>query len=79
MTFTGIGASTLSLAQKAAIAQANVTVANATVVFTDAANSYVFHNGALAANAGDSLVTLVGVTALLLSETGGTTGAVFIS
>lgn len=64
MTFTGTGATTLSAAQKAAIAQAAITTANNTVVFTDGSDSYVFHNGAAAANAGDSLVKLVGVTAL---------------
>ena len=64
MTFTGTGASTLSWAQKAAIAQSAVTVADKAVVFTDGSDSYVFHNGAAAANAGDSLVKLVGLTAL---------------
>jgi hypothetical protein len=64
MTFTGTGAATLSVAQKAAIAQAVVTVADKAVAFTDGTDSYVFHNGATAANAGDSLVQLIGVTAL---------------
>ncbi len=63
MTFTGTGAAALSVAQKAAIAQAVVTTADNTVVFTDGTDSYVFHNGATAANAGDSLVQLIGVTA----------------
>jgi hypothetical protein len=76
MTFTGTGAATLSVAQKAAIAQAVVTVADKAVVFTDGTDSYVFHNGATAANAGDSLVQLIGVTALGAGSVGAGAAAV---
>jgi hypothetical protein len=82
MTFTGTGAATLSVAQKAAIAQAVVTVADKAVVFADGTDSYVFHNGATAANAGDSLVQLIGVTALgagiITGAAAGVDGYVFI-
>ena len=76
MTFTGTGAATLSASQKAAIAQAVVTVADKAVVFTDGTDSYVFHNGATAANAGDSLVQLVGLTALGAGVAGASAAAV---
>ncbi len=78
MSFTGTGASTLSVAQKASIVQAVNTTADAIVAFTDASDTYVFHNGATAANAGDSLVKLVGVTALGLEATVGNVGFVLV-
>ena len=78
MSFTGTGASTLSVAQKASIVQAVDTTANAIVAFTDASDTYVFHNGATAANAGDSLVKLVGVTGLGLETAVGNSGFILV-
>jgi S-layer protein len=70
LTFAGTSAAGLTLAQKATIAQTAITAANATVVFADGANSYVFHND----TAGDSLVELVGVAALGLGAGSTTNG-----
>lgn len=64
MTFGGSGAAGLTLAQKVQIAQAADIVADKTVAFLNGADTFVFHNGAAAADAGDSLIQLVGVTAL---------------
>jgi len=60
MTFTGTAATSLTLAQKAAIAQTFVVAADATVAFTDSTDSYVFHNGVVT----DDLVKITGVAVL---------------
>ena len=60
MTFSGTAATGLTVAQKAAIAQTFVVAADATVAFTDGADSYVFHNGVVT----DDLVRITSVTVL---------------
>ena len=80
LSFAGTSAATLTVAQKASIAQTLFTTNLASVVFTQTTgagtNSYVFNNNDL----GDSLVELVGITATSLTATANTTtaGAVVI-
>jgi maltose-binding protein MalE len=75
LAFAGTSAASLTVAQKATIAQTLFTTDLASVVFTQTTgagtNSYVFNNNTL----GDSLVELVGVTATSLTATAATAGA----
>jgi len=66
LSFTGTGASGLTAAQKATIAQTYVTAADAGVIFTDGSDTYAFHNGVLI----DDLVRLVGVTGTAIDAVG---------
>ncbi len=63
VAFSGNAANSLTWTQKATIVQSAITTADAVVVFTDGSDSYVFHNGPTS-DANDTLVKLVGVTAL---------------
>jgi len=71
LSFTGTGATGLTAANKATIAQTFVTAADATVAFTDGGNTYVFHNGVTI----DDLVNIVGVSGTGLQGGAGTTNS----
>ena len=77
LAFSGNAASSLTWAQKSSIAQSAITTADAVVVFTDGSDSYVFHNGPNS-DANDTLVKLVGVTALGAETTVGNVGYVLV-
>lgn len=61
MSFSGTGATTLTLAQKIQIAVAADVVANKTVAFLDGADSYIYHMGVTTSDVAD-LVKLVGTS-----------------